>query len=83
MIEAQDSSQNSGNLYDQKEEPVLMDFHCIEALLDLPEFRVIAQVIGPKRLDLHLERRDHVIVCPHCQSCCWPEEITQTLAQVR
>jgi hypothetical protein len=27
----------------QQEEPVLMDFHCIEALLTLPEFRVIDQ----------------------------------------
>ena len=24
-----------------------MDFHCIEALLNLPEFRVTAQVLGP------------------------------------
>ena len=25
-----------------------MDFHCIEALLNLLEFRVTAQVLGPK-----------------------------------
>jgi transposase len=47
-----------------------MDFHCIEALLDLPEFRVIGQVLGPKQLELHLERRANAIVCPRCQACC-------------
>src|SRR2546425_923844 len=47
-----------------------MDFHCIEALLGLPEFRVIAQVCGPQQLDLHLQRRDEHIVCPRCQACC-------------
>src|SRR2546426_998195 len=40
-----------------------MDFHCLEALLGLPEFRVIAQVCGPQQLDLHLQRRDEHIVC--------------------
>ncbi len=49
---------------------MLMDFNCIEALLGLPEFRVINQVIRPDRLDLHLERRDTSIVCPWCQTCC-------------
>ena len=39
---------------------MLMDFNGIEALLGLPEFRVINQVIRPDRLDLHLERRGHV-----------------------
>ena len=47
-----------------------MDFHCIEALLGLPEFRVIAQVCGPQQLDLHLQRRDEHLVCPRCQACC-------------
>ena len=47
-----------------------MDFHCIEALLGLPEFRVIAQVFGPQQLDLHLQRRDDHLVCPRCQACC-------------
>jgi transposase len=47
-----------------------MDFHCIEALLDLPEFRVIDQVLGPKQLELHLEGRANAIVCPRCQTCC-------------
>lgn len=47
-----------------------MDFHCIEVLLDLPEFRVIDQVLGPKQLDIHLERRETTIVCPRCQTCC-------------
>src|SRR3989475_6065545 len=47
-----------------------MDFHCLEALLGLPEFRVIAQVCGPQQLDLHLQRRDEHLVCPRCQACC-------------
>ena len=38
-----------------------MDFNCIEALLNLPEFRVTAQVLGPKQLELHLERRENAI----------------------
>jgi transposase len=36
----------------------------------LPEFRVIHQVISPKQLEFHLERRDSFIVCPRCQTCC-------------
>jgi transposase len=47
-----------------------MDFQCIEALLRLPECRVISQVLGPKQLDIHLERRDTDLVCPRCQTCC-------------
>ena len=47
-----------------------MDFHCLEALLGLPEFCVIDQVLGPQQLALHLERRDPSIVCPRCQTCC-------------
>ena len=47
-----------------------MDFHCIEMLLNLPEFRVIDQVIRPRELQLSLERRDSYLVCPHCQGCC-------------
>jgi transposase len=47
-----------------------MDFTCIEALLRLPEFRVLGQVLGPKQLDVPLERRDTDIVCPRCQTCC-------------
>jgi len=47
-----------------------MDVYGIEALLGLPEFRVIDQVIHPKRLDLHLQRRNTSIVCPRCQTCC-------------
>jgi transposase len=47
-----------------------MDFHCIEALLDLPEFRVIDQVLSPTQLELHLERRENTLVCPRCQTCC-------------
>jgi len=47
-----------------------MDFHCIEALLNLPEFRVTAQVLGPKQLELHLERRENAMVCPRCQTSC-------------
>jgi transposase len=48
-----------------------MDFHCIEMLLNLPEFRVIDQVIRPRELQLSLERRDSYLVCPHCQGCCF------------
>ena len=47
-----------------------MDFHCLEVVLGLPEFRVLHQVLGPQQLELHLERRDHHIVCPHCGTCC-------------
>src|SRR5260221_10883053 len=47
-----------------------MDFQGIEALLGLPEFRVIAQVFGPQQLDLHLQRRDDHLVCPRCQAYC-------------
>jgi transposase len=47
-----------------------MDFHCLEVLLGLPEFRVIEQVLGPQQLDVHLERRDDHIVCPLCGTCC-------------
>ena len=47
-----------------------MDFHCIEVLLGLPECRVIHQVLGPQQLALHLERRDHHIVCPQCGTSC-------------
>jgi transposase len=47
-----------------------MDVYGIEALLGLPEFHVVNQVIRPKRLDLHLQRRDTSIVCPRCQTCC-------------
>jgi transposase len=47
-----------------------MDFDGIEAVLSLPEFRVIHQVISPQQLEFHLERRDSFIVCPRCQTCC-------------
>src|SRR5439155_23733737 len=39
-------------------------------LLGLPEFRVIHQLLGPQQLALHLERRDHHIVCPQCGTYC-------------
>jgi len=47
-----------------------MDFHGLEALLGLPECRVIAQVCGPQQLDVHLQRREDHLVCPRCQACC-------------
>ena len=47
-----------------------MDVYGIEALLGLPEFRVVDQVIHPHRLDVHLQRRATSIVCPRCQTCC-------------
>jgi transposase len=47
-----------------------MDVYGIEALLGLPEFRVVDQVIRLKQLELHLQRRETSIVCPRCQTCC-------------
>jgi transposase len=47
-----------------------MDFYCMEAFIDLPAFHVINQVIRPRQLDIHLERRECTIVCPHCATCC-------------
>jgi transposase len=47
-----------------------MDFQCVEVLLNLPEFRVIHQVLGSQQLDVHLERRADHLVCPHCGTCC-------------
>jgi transposase len=48
-----------------------MDFHGIETWRGLPEFRIIGQVLGPRQLDLPLERRDTPIVCPRCQTSCY------------
>ena len=48
-----------------------MDVYGIEALLGLPEFRVIDQVIRPKRLDLHLQRRNTSIVYGFCFRSAW------------
>src|SRR5262249_15964171 len=39
---------NAGYPSCQKEEPVLMDFYCIEEFLSLPEFHVIHPVLGPQ-----------------------------------
>ena len=47
-----------------------MDFEFIETLLDLPEFRVIGQVIKPYEVQLQLERRDSYLVCPRWHGCC-------------
>jgi transposase len=47
-----------------------MDFDCLEALLSLPELRLIHQVISPQQLEFHLERRAPFIVCPRCQTGC-------------
>jgi transposase len=47
-----------------------MDVYGIEALLGLPEFRVVDQVIRPTQVELHLQRRETSIVCPRCQTCC-------------
>jgi transposase len=55
-----------------------MDFHCIEALLGLPEFRVFNQVIGPQRLDLHLERQELYILCPRCEATCFRVKESRT-----
>ena len=47
-----------------------MDFYGMEAFIDLPEFYIINQVIMPQQLDIHLERRERTIICPHCATCC-------------
>ena len=47
-----------------------MDVHCIEMLLDLPEFRLIGLTLGDHQIDLHLQRQEHAIVCPRCQRVC-------------
>lgn len=47
-----------------------MSYECIEEVLALPEFRIINQVMRPERLDLHLQRRNPVIVCPRCHASC-------------
>jgi transposase len=47
-----------------------MDFEFIETLLELPEFRVIGQVINPHELHLQIERRESYLVCPRCHGGC-------------
>src|SRR5882762_12015713 len=47
-----------------------MAFECIDAGLDLPEFRGTPQVLRPHELARHLERRDTALVCPRCPGCC-------------
>ena len=47
-----------------------MNNECIESILALPEFRIIAQVMSLQHLEFHLERRDTLLVCPKCQSSC-------------
>jgi transposase len=49
---------------------LLMDFDCIEMLLDLPEFHLIHLTFGDHQLHLHLQRQEHTIVCPRCQRVC-------------
>jgi hypothetical protein len=49
---------------------MLMDFHGMEALLDLPESRVIGQVLGPKQPELPIEHKESAIGCPRCQTRC-------------
>src|ERR671910_687054 len=65
-----DSSQNAGKTHDPAGGTRRLDFECIEAWLELPEFRVTDQVIRSHELELHLERRDTYLVCPQCQGCC-------------
>jgi transposase len=47
-----------------------MNNECIESILALPEFRIIAQVMSLQHLEFHLERRDTLLVCPKCLSSC-------------
>ena len=58
------------NIHHPARGTLLMDFEFIETLLELPEFRVIGQVLRPRELELHLERRVSYLICPHCQGCC-------------
>jgi transposase len=57
---------------------VLVDFNCTDVLLALPEFHVMNQVIGPRYLDLHLERKDRSIVCPRCGAECFGVKESRT-----
>jgi transposase len=66
----QNSSQNTGKINHPERGTLLMDFEFIETVLELPAFRVISQIIRPNELELHLERRDSYLVCPHSQGCC-------------
>jgi transposase len=66
----QNSSQNTGKINHPERGTLLMNFEFIETVLELPECRVISQVIRPNELELHLERRESYLVCPHCQGCC-------------
>jgi transposase len=47
-----------------------MESEGIDALLDLPGFRVMDHVIRPHELERHLARRDTSLVCPRCQGYC-------------
>jgi transposase len=54
----------------RSEGTLLMDFDCIEMVLNLPEFRLLNLTFGDHQLDLHLQRKERFIVCPRCQSVC-------------
>jgi transposase len=47
-----------------------MDFRSTEALLALPEFRIIGQQSTDKDVVLHLERQATTIDCPNCGTTC-------------
>jgi hypothetical protein len=47
----QNSSQNTGKINHPERGTLLMDFEFIETVLELPEFRVISQVIRPNELE--------------------------------
>jgi hypothetical protein len=49
---------------------LLMDFDCIEMLLDLLEFHLTHLTFGDHQLHLHLQRQERTIVCPRCQRVC-------------
>jgi hypothetical protein len=47
-----------------------MEVSGIAAVLGLPAWHVIDQVIRPQRLEVPLARRETSLVCPCCQPCC-------------
>jgi hypothetical protein len=54
----------------RSEGTLLLDFDCIEMVLNLPEFRLLNLTFGDHQLDLHLQRKERFIVCPRCESVC-------------
>jgi len=49
-----------------------MDFTSIEALLDLPELRIVDQRLMPHEIFIELESREQTCLCPRCAQPCLP-----------